>query len=203
MRYSLILMSILLIARVFAQTPDPGHLSSEEVTVAAAAKPDSGFVYPEDMSFATPSICNAQMPSEAIFTPAGWINAQSVSAKKQFLPFQPTEDDTLNALTVISKGCASGASGGPVCDAITRVALLSDKSGGIVVEAISTKPFTMSYQNGYGATAACSAMLSRFAMADLKKVRNGKGEFLIATFNSSELLKIYVVKEKHLKKLGL
>jgi len=34
-------------------------------------------------------------------------------------------------------------------------------------------------------------------------IRGGKGEFLIATFNDATLLKIWTVKEKHIKKLGL
>ena len=40
-------------------------------------------------------------------------------------------------------------------------------------------------------------------MDDVKRVQNGKGEFLIATFNGATLLKIYTVKDKHIKKLGL
>jgi hypothetical protein len=34
-------------------------------------------------------------------------------------------------------------------------------------------------------------------------VRDKKGEFLVATFDGAQLLKIYTVKEKHLKKLGM
>jgi hypothetical protein len=155
------------------------------------------------MGFTTPSYCKAQMPSESIFTPAGWINAQSINAKKQYLPFHPTADDTLRVLTVISKGCANGTSAGPVCDTISRVALLSDKGGKVVVESVSQHPLSQSWQNRYGATAACSALVSQFSLADVEKVRNGKGEFLIATFNGVQLLKTYTVKEKHIKKLGL
>jgi hypothetical protein len=40
-------------------------------------------------------------------------------------------------------------------------------------------------------------------MDDVARVRKGHGEFLIATFGGSQLLKIYTVKEKHLKRLGL
>jgi hypothetical protein len=45
--------------------------------------------------------------------------------------------------------------------------------------------------------------VSQFSLAEVQKVRNGKGEFLIATFNGTQLLKTYTVKEKHIKKLGL
>jgi len=196
--YALLLVSVSL---AWAQSPD--HLSDAEIAAAVVARPDSGFVYIEDMGFTTPSYCKAQMPSEAIFTPAGWINAQSIHAKKQYLPFQPTPEDTLRVVTIISKGCANGTAGGPVCDTISRVALLSDKGGRVVVESVSQHPLSQSWQNGYGATAACSALVSKFSLADVQKVRNGKGEFLIATFNGVQLLKTYTVKEKHIKKLGL
>ena len=201
-RIALMLLFGLLHSNAWAQqTPD--HLSDQEIAAAVAARPDKGFVYVEDMGFATPSNCSAQMPSEAIFTPAGWLNAQSINARKQYLPFHPTPDDTLRVLRVISKGCANGTAAGPACDTISRVALLSDKGGKVVVESISQHPLTQSWQNGYGATAACSALVSQFSLADVQKVRNGKGEFLIATFNGAQLPKTYTVKEKHIKKLGI
>lgn len=184
-----------------AQSTD--HLSDAEIAAAIAARPDTGFVYIEDMGFSTTFSCKAQMPSEAVFTPSGWINAQSINAKKQYLPFRPTPDDTLRVLTIVSKGCANGTAAGPVCDTISRVALLSDKGGSVVVEAIGQHPLTQSWQNGYGAQAVCSGLVSQFSLADVQKLRNGKGEFLIATFNGTQLLKTWTVKEKHIKKLGL
>lgn len=192
---------LLLVCVAGAQASD--HLSDAEVAAAVAAKPDSGFVYIEDMGFTTPSSCKAQIPSEAIFTPAGWVNVQSINARKQYLPFNPTEDDKLRVLRIISKGCADGTAAGPVCDTISRVALLSDKSGRVVVEATNQHPVTQSWQNGYGASTACSALVSQFSLPDVKKVQNSKGEFLIATFNGTQLLKTWTVKEKHVKKLGL
>jgi hypothetical protein len=179
------------------------HLSDTEISAAIAAPPNTGFVYVEDAGFTTPSSCSAQMPSEAIFTPVGWLNAQNAIAKGQFIPFHPSPDDTLRALTIVSKGCASGTASGPVCDTISRVALLSDKAGTIVVESVSQRPITKSWQNGYGASASCGALVSQFSLSDVQKVRNSKGEFLIATFSGTQLLKIYTVKEKHLKKLSL
>jgi hypothetical protein len=44
--------------------------------------------------------------------------------------------------------------------------------------------------------------VSQFSLADVQKVRNGKGEFLIATFNGTQLLKTYTVKEKQSRNLG-
>lgn len=191
---------LLLPALAFAQMQ---HLSPEEVAAAVAAKPNSGFVNIQDAGFTTPSLCQAQMPSVSIFTPSGWLNARSLNAKQQFLAFTPTDEDTMRALTILANGCANGTPAGPVCESITRVALLSDRHGSRVAEAITNGSIAQKWQNGYGASAACSSLVSRFALADVQKVRNRDGTFFVATFNGAQLLKVYEVKEKHLKKLGL
>jgi hypothetical protein len=54
-----------------AQLKPVDHLSAEEVEAAVAAKPDVGFAFIEDAGFVTPSMCQAQMPSESVFTPTG------------------------------------------------------------------------------------------------------------------------------------
>ena len=179
------------------------RLSESEVAAAALAKPNTGFVFIEDGGFITPSACPTQMPSEAIFTPEGWINAKAATAKQQFLPYTASPEDTLRTLKVVSRGCVAGTPAGPVCDSITRVVLLSDRVGTTVIEASVTKPFTSSWQNGFGASTTCSSLRSEFPVSELHKVRNEKGEFQIATFAGSTLLKIYTVKQKHLKQLGL
>jgi len=184
-----------------SQAPD--HLSAEEIAAAIAARPNTGFAYIEDSGFTTPSLCQAQMPSESIFMPEGWINALSQNAKKQYTQYVPTPNDTLRVLTVISKGCANGTPSGPVCDTITRAVLLSDRAGAVTAEAVSQHAMAQAWQNGFGASASCSSLVSQFSMDDVRRVRNGKGEFLIATFNGVTLLKIYTVKQKYLKQLGL
>jgi hypothetical protein len=201
MRITRVALIACLLSTTWAQSAD--RLSDAEIVAAEAMPANIGFVDIEDAGFVTPSLCEAQMPSEAIFTPQGWINVQSAIAKKQYLPYHPTPDDTLRALRVISKGCASGTPSGPVCDTITRAVLLSDKSGTITSEAIKQYPVPVTWQNGFGASASCSNLVSLFSMDDMAKVRREHGDFLIATFSGSKLLKIYTVKEKHLKKLGL
>ena len=187
----------------FAQSPSDDHLSAAEISVAISAKPKIGFVELPDMGALLTSTCKAQYPNELLYTPEGWVNALSISDKKQYLPFDPTPDDTLRALTVISRGCAAGTSAGPVCDSITRVALISDKGGSVVVEALSSKSVSATWQNVFGATAACTSLVSKFSMADVQRVRNDKGEFLIATFSGATHLKTYTVKDRFIKKLGL
>jgi len=81
--------------------------------------------------------------------------------------------------------------------------LLSDKSGTRKAEALIERPISQSWQNGFGATASCASLLSKFAMADLDKIRNAKGEFLIATFSGATPLKVFTVKEKYAKRLGI
>jgi hypothetical protein len=100
-----------------------------------AAKPNSGFAVIVGMV-----LCQAQMPEEDIFTPSGWVNARSMEARKQFLPYNPTPDETKRVLHVISDGCAIGTPSGPACDSITRVVLLSDKEGTGKAEPYPTRP---------------------------------------------------------------
>lgn len=185
-----------------AQTPDD-HLSPNEISAAVSAKPGSGFAEIINLNMSVISGCKAQMPEEFVYTPEGWLNALSANARKQYLPFTPGSGDTLRALTVVSQGCALGTPSGPSCDSITRVAILSDVGGSVVVEAIDTQSVAKTWHNGFGATAACTSMVSKFSMADVQRARNGKGEFLIATFSGSTLLKTYTVKERYLKKLGM
>ncbi len=186
-----------------AQSQVSDHLSPDEIKAAIAAKPGSGFVEIMNLGFGIPSGCSAQVPEEFLYTPEGWLNARNNGVKGQYLSFNPEPEDTLRAMTVISRGCALGTASGPSCDSITRVVLLSDKGGSTVVEAINSKPMPITWQNGFGATAACTNLVSKFAMADVQKVRGAKGEFLIATFSGATLLKTYTVKERFIKKLGL
>ena len=197
------ILSGILVFASSALAQSNNQLSQDEINAALTTRPDSGFVYIEDGGFTTPSRCPAQMPSVFIYTPAGWLKALSDGARRQYLPFKPGADDTLRALTIISRGCASGTAAGPVCESISRTALLSDLRGSTVVEAVTNTPVSQSWQNGFGASAVCSSLASKFLMSDVQKVRNKNGEFLVATFSGSQLLKVYTVKEKHLKKLAM
>jgi hypothetical protein len=203
MRSQLLVCLFCLSISVSAYPQSTDHLSPEEINAAVSGAPGSGFVYISDMGFTTPSFCKAQMPGLFIYTPVGWLNALSNVAHRQYLQFEPKPEDTLRALTILAQGCASGTVAGPVCESITRVALLSDIAASVVVEAIARRPVTQSWQNGFGATAACSSLVSEFLLSDVQKVRNKKGEFLVATFGGSQPLKVYTVKQKHLKKLGM
>lgn len=189
------------VAETNESTPD--HLSPDEVKAALTGKPGTGTAVLEDMGFGATANCQVQTPTLYLYTPTGWLQSLSVGSRKQYLPFNPAPQDTLRALTIIAKGCANGTAAGPVCDSITRVALLSDKAGTVVAEAIGSDPLPQSWQNGFGAHAACTSLVTRFAMSDVEKVRNAKGEFLVATFGGGQLLKIYTIKQKYIRQLGL
>ncbi len=194
-------MALLAATPVFSQSPD--HLTPEEVKAAESVPLGPGFLLLEDGGFTTPSLCQAQMPALFIYTPTAWLSALSSNARKQYRQFEPTPEDTLRALTIISHGCANGTPAGPVCDSITRVVLVSDIAGSVAVEAVDNHPVSQSWQNGFGASAVCSSLVSRFLLTDVQRVRNSKGEFMVATFSGGTRLKVYTVKQKHIKKLGI
>jgi poly(3-hydroxybutyrate) depolymerase len=164
---------------------------------------ETGFVELIDKSWGATGNCETQEPKLDIYTAVAWLHLLSVNAKKQFLPFKPTPSDTLRALTVITHGCVNGTAAGPVCDSITRVVVLADDSGSKVVEAAENYPLTQAWQNGFGASTSCSALVSKFSQSDVQKTRNSKGEFLIAVFSGSTRLKTYTIKQKYIKQLGL
>jgi len=177
------------------------YLSQQEIASAIAAPPNTGFVFIEDGGFTTPSLCETQMPSVALFTPSGWLNALSQNAKKQLLDYLPKKEDTMRVLTVTSKGCVGRTMNDPL-QSITRVVLLSvdhEKK----LEPVESHPLSNSWQNSYGATATTSNLVSKFSMEDLKVIQSKNGEFAVATMNRNGITKIYTVKPKHLKKLGL
>lgn len=72
-----------------------------------------------------------------------------------------------------------------------------------MVEAIKNEPWTQAWQNGFGASAACSALVSKFSLNDLEKVRDKDGGFLVATFSGSQARRIYSVKKTQLQPLGM
>ena len=183
---------------VFGQTPT--HLSDEQIK-AAISGPEGGVVQFHDIL--SINGCKAQSREALVFSPAGLLWVLNASARKQFRPFQPTESETLNALTIFGKGCVGRTADGPVCESITRIVLLSDKHGTIVVEASKSEETPHVWQNEFGATSTCSSIMSKFAMDDVKKVQNANGEFFIAIFDKTAPLKIFEVKGKNLRTLGL
>lgn len=192
---------LIVVSSVVAQSTD--HLSEAEISTALAAKTNSGAVYIEDVRFL--KNCDAQASALFIYTPEAWLRLLSINAREQYLQFRPGEADRLRALTISATGCArvERMVNGPTCESVTRVILLSDPAGSIVIESFANGSTEKTWRNTFGAAVTCSSLVSRFSMADVQKVRNRNGEFMVATFNGAQLIKLYAVKGKYLKQLGM
>jgi hypothetical protein len=91
------------------------------------------------------------------------------------------------------------------CTSITRIVLLSDRSGGIVEEAYLSEPLDETWRNNFGATNSCQQLRAKFSLDSVKKVKAAapNGEFLVAVFAGAVNTKMYKIKHKHQAKLGL
>jgi hypothetical protein len=147
----------------------------------------------------------AQNPTVSIYMPEAILATQGEIARRQFLKYAPSVEDTRRSITVIAEGLAGGTTTGPDCTSITRVVLLSDPSGKVVEEAYLSEPLEESWRNGFGVTSVCQAMRAKFSMESVRKVKAAAtdGEFLVAVFSGTVNTKMYTVKRKHQTKLGL
>jgi len=147
----------------------------------------------------------SQMPGMDVYMPDSWLATKRDAAKKQYRSYLPDDQDTLRAMTVVARGIATGTTGGPECDSVTRVALISDKEGKLVVEAITEQDVTQTYQNAFGATASCSVVTAKFMLSDVTRVQSAanKGNFFIGVFYVGGSSKLYEVKAPYRKDLGL
>jgi hypothetical protein len=145
-----------------------------------------------------------QIPQIDIYMPDAWIATQAKYAKSQYQKYDP-KPDSLKAITVVAVGIVIGTNSGPSCDSVSRIALISDKEGGVVVEAVQTDSVSSSWHNGFGASAACKSATSKFLLGDLEKVRAASkdGQFIVGVFYEGGSRKLYTVKKQYLKELGL
>jgi hypothetical protein len=153
----------------------------------------------------TNRICSAQQPGVYIYTPEGLLNVQYQAARKEYRAYDPTSEDTMRALTIVSYGCANNVYDGLHCEDITRTVLASNKNGGNVVEPIEAHSLSQLQQRGwYGPPSFCRAMVSKFRMEDLPRVRNSKGEFTVINFGNGTIHKeAYTVHGRYLKSLNI
>jgi hypothetical protein len=148
----------------------------------------------------------AQAPTITILTPQAIIAQRSRLARKQYLTYQPSADDTQRAITIVAEGIAVGSSAGPRCSSIARVALLSDKAGRIVQEAESAETNYGEWQNGFGATSDCQCLKARFSLWKVQRVQANaaNGEFLVAVFYENVPdPRLFKVKKRYLRRLGI
>jgi hypothetical protein len=185
-----------------ALTQPTNMLSDDEVKLAVAGKGRKHWVSIQDESLMAPQ--GNQVPEITLFLPEAVLAIRSESAKKQFIQYEPTEEDKRRSLMVVAKGYA-GKTIGEGCTSITRVILLSDPSGGIVKEAYLSEPLDEVWSNSFGATNDCQELVAKFALEDVLRVKAAapKGEFFVAAFSGTVNTKMYKIKKKHQSKLGL
>jgi len=184
-------------------TEVPKNLLPDETVKQALAGAGRGrWARLEDMGLGAAQ--GNQVPSITLYMPEAVLAIQAESAKSQFKKYEPTEDERRNALMIVAEGYA-GKTITEGCTSITRVVLLSDRSGGIVTEAYQSQPLSETWANNFGATNHCQALQAKFSLDDVHRVRAAapNGEFLVAVFSGSVNTKMYKVKKKHQSKLGL
>jgi len=145
-----------------------------------------------------------QVPKISLFMPEAVLAIRAEAAKKQFIQYEPTEEDKRRSLMIVAQGYA-GKTIAEGCTSITRVVLLSDPSGGVVQEAYLSEPLGELWRNNFGATNDCQALRTKFSLDDVQKVRAAasNSEFFVAVFSGTVNTKTYKIKKKHQSKLGL
>jgi hypothetical protein len=145
-----------------------------------------------------------QLPQISLYMPEAVLAVQAESAKKQYIPYQPTEDDKRRSLTIIAQGYA-GKTIAEACTSIIRVVLLSDASGSVVKEAYMSEPLSETWRNGFWATNACQELRAKFNLSDVEQVKTvaKDGEFFVAVFSGPVKTKIYKIEKKQQENLGL
>jgi hypothetical protein len=142
--------------------------------------------------------------SVTLLMPEAILALRAESAKKQFIHYEPSREDTRRSLSVeahafVGETIADG------CQSITRIVLLSDPSAHVTRESYWSEPITSTWQNSFGATNHCQDLIAKFSMKDVNDVKAAaeKGEFLVATFSGTVKTKLYKVKNKFQAELGL
>jgi hypothetical protein len=203
--FGLCLLSILFVPITWGQNRSD-YLTPEEIRNALQGTSKQGHARMIDLQTAIFTEANrlAQTPQLDIYMPQNWLALQGQIARQQYKQYVPSSDDALRAVTVVAYGGVFSG-GAPTCDSITRVILLSDKNGAVVVEATKAATFDTAWQNGFGARASCSSLIAKFAMDDVGRVASAaaKREFFIGVFAGAGLSKMYKVKAQYLKELGL
>src|SRR6266480_689109 len=196
-------------------TPDSSHavatetqavemLSDDEVKSALTGSGKDRLVRIDDAGLMAAQGALGTLPHITLSTPEALIAVRNEQARKQFLSYEPSEEDRKRSLTVFAQGYI-GATYQEGCQSITRIVLLSSPSGGVAEEAYLSESGTEAWANGFGATNHCEWLRVKFSLATVRKVRAAAqdGEFYIAVFAGSRNTKTYKIKHKHQAKLAL
>jgi len=183
-------------------TQSINSLSDDEVKQALGGKGKGHWVWIEDMGLMAAQ--GNQVPQITLYMPDAVLAIGAGSAKKQFIKYEPTEEEKKKSLMIVAYGFA-GETITEGCTSITRVVLSSDPAGGVVQEAYLSEPLGQVWRNNFGATNDCQALRTKFSLDDVQKVRAAapNGEFFVAVFSGTINTKMYKIKKKHQSKLGL
>ena len=177
-------------------------LPDEQVRSAINGKGGDHWVWIEDANLLAP--LGNQIPSLTLYMPEAVLAIRAASAKKQFLKYEPTDEDRRSSLMVVAEGYA-GETIKDGCTSITRIVLLSNQAGGVVKEAYLSEPLEESWRNDFGATNRCQALRAKFSMSDVEEVKAAatNHEFFVAVFSGAVKTKVYKIKKKHQSRMGL
>jgi hypothetical protein len=187
------------------QTPAAAEtLSKEEITAAIQGSGKNHWVRIDDAGLMAAQGAMGTLPHIVLFMPEATIAAAHEEARKQFLPYAPSDEDVKRSLTVLAQGYV-GNTYQEGCASITRVVLLSDPTGSVVEESYLSEPGTEAWANGFGATNYCQWLKAKFSLESVRRIRASAkdGEFFIAVFAGGQNTKTYKIKHKHQAKLGL
>ena len=121
-------------------------LSDDEVKLAVSGKGKDHLVLIQDMGLMAAQ--GNQVPTITLYMPEAVLAIRAESAKKQFIRYEPAEEDKRRSLMVVAQGYA-GTTIAEGCTSITRIVLLSDPSGGLVQEAYMSEPLAETWRNGF------------------------------------------------------
>ena len=140
------------------------------------------------------------------WTPLSWIEQMASNQAKIFKTLTAeniTDEMQEDVFRVIvhpdspSEVTAAGAAGS---SSVEHVVLRSEDKK-MVIQPISTTPFTEEAANAMGGKIVYQGVMAKFSMADLREVRHANGEFYITVIGAGRENKDFKVKEKHFKSL--
>ncbi len=126
-----------------ADTPTLDMLSEDELKSALAGNGKDHYVQISDAGLMAAQGAFGTLPHITLFMPEAMIAIKKEQAKKQFLSYDPSDDDRKRQLTVFAQGYI-GKTYQEGCASITRIVLLSSPSGEVVEEAYSSEVGTES-----------------------------------------------------------
>ena len=191
-------------AKALAAASPVELLSDEELKSALAGAGREHYVQINDAGLMAAQGAFGTLPHITLFMPEAIIATRKEQAKKQYLAYEPSDEDRQRMLTIFAQGYV-GKTYQEGCTNITRVVLLSSPAGEIVEEAYSSETGAEAWANAFGATNHCQWLRAKFSLAVVKKVKAAAkdGEFYVAVFSGSQNTKAYKIKHKHQEKLGL